>query len=633
MKKILLIILSLILICVGVFSGCSCSNSEENGENTVNINEDTEGKFNVTEYDLVNNGKTDYKIVIPQRATDYEKLASSELQLFIKKATNCDLTIVYDNQALDSDYYISIGNTAMLSNEASIVIDSEKLKDAGLLIKTIDKAVYLVGATGTGTVNAVYAFLEYHIGFKAYAQDCVVYKNFVSLKLLNIDYSYTPSVQFLVSNEQENNFSEDKIVNNMRMHITTNIKGSGGYNLNGKLYTLFVHTNDYVISYTEENKRWFNEQRNQLCYSNDEMIEEFSKRLYNNFVMGRSEPFIMLGANDFETSCNCDNCKAAIEKYGSQGGIYVRFMNKVADYIERRFEENGIERKLTLVGLMYYAYNKAPVIEQADGTYKPICDEVIPDSEGQVTVGCCYTPINACFTHPFNDTSCQLNNEYYEGFKKWSSLTKELSAYIYSTNSASYMMPFNNWATYGENFKLFDELGVRHVYDEACSANGLTSMQSMRIFIRSSLAWNANLNTEDLIREFIGAYYGVGSPYVMEYFNSMMEQYEFIYQKTKNEHHAYNYAGHDSADCWPLSTLLNFENLLQSGMNAINANEYLSNEEKNIYTERIFREYCLNKIQQHRLFRNVFPEEEGKELDEFVEYAKTRYGIVKAANS
>ena len=303
----------------------------------------------------MDNGNTNYKIVIPSNASNYESLAASELQLFIKKATNCELPIITDEALTNCEYYISIGNTALLSNESSIIIDSKKLKDAGLLIKTLDKAVYLVGATGIGTVNAVYAFLEYHIGFKAYAQDCVVYKNCVSLKLLDIDYEYTPGVQFLVSNEQENNFSEEKIVGNMRMHITTNIKGSGGYNLDGKLYTLFVHTNDYVISYTDENARWFNKEKNQLCYSNDEMIDEFSKRFYNNFVMGRSEPFIMLGVNDFPSSCNCESCKEAMTKYGGQGGIYVRFMNKVADYVEKEFEKSGINRKLTLIGLMYYA--------------------------------------------------------------------------------------------------------------------------------------------------------------------------------------------------------------------------------------------------------------------------------------
>ena len=175
MKKILLIILSLILICTGVFSGCS--NSDEIRDNTVIKNEDAGVKFNVTKYNLVDNGMTEYKIVIPQRTTDYEKLAASELQLFIKKATNCELPIVYDTQTIENGCFISIGQTAMLTNETSIVIDAAKLKDAGLIIKTIDKAVYLVGATGTGTVNAVYSFLEYHIGFKAYAQDCVVYKN------------------------------------------------------------------------------------------------------------------------------------------------------------------------------------------------------------------------------------------------------------------------------------------------------------------------------------------------------------------------------------------------------------------------------------------------------------------------
>ncbi len=623
MKKIFNILFSLILAVCLVLCGCEKPKNEEKTQ---------EQTFLTTNYFLAENGNSNYKIVIPKNANNYEILGANELQLFIEKATASKLEIIKDNEINGNEYLISVGDTSLLKNESSVTVDKEKLKDAGLLIKTVDKVVYLVGATGIGTVNAVYEFLKFHVGFKAYAVDMVVYNHLPTLKLLNVNYEYTPSVQFIVSNEQENNFDENLIPNNMRMHITMNVTGSGGFNYDGKLYTLFPHSNDYVISYTEEHKDWFNSKGNQLCYSNEEMIEEFCKRFYNSFVVGKSEPFIMLGVNDFIGSCNCQKCQEGMVKYGGQGGIYVRFMNRVANYVEEQFATEGVERKLTLIGLMYYDYDKPPVKTNSDGSYSPYDESVIPDSEGQVTVGCCFAPIDACYTHPFNDENCESNKTFYEKYKQWSYLTNELSTYIYATNSASYLMPFNNWSSYGENFKEFEKLGVRYVYDEACSANGLTSMQSLRIFIRSSLAWNANQNVEDLMKEFFSVYYGVGGKYVEEYFNSLMEQFEYIYVTTNNQHHTYNYGRHDNINCWPLQTLLNFETTLQSGINAINSSKYLSEKEKEVYSERIFREYCLNKIQQQRLHKDDFSGDERKALDEFVEYACQRYKIVQASN-
>lgn len=630
MRNIMKLLISIMLVFTLSLSACGKQdNQQSTSDNKQSTNEEV---FSSTSYCLADKGNSNYKIVLPNDASDYETFAASELQLFIEKSTSCKLDIIKDNQVSQNECLISVGNTAFLSNESSIVVDEAKLKDAGLLIKTVDSIVYLVGATGVGTVNAVYEFLRLHIGFKAYAVDCVVYNHCPTINLLNINYEYTPSVQFIVSNEQENNFKEELIPNNMRMHITMNVSGSGGFNLDGKLYTMFTHTNDYIISYTDAHKDWFNSKGNQLCYSNEEMIEEFCKRFYNSFVVGKSEQFCMLGVNDFPGSCNCSKCQENVDKYGGQGGIYVRFMNRVAEYVEEQLTLEGSDRKLTLVGLMYYDYDKPPVKVNADGSYEAYDKSVIPDSEGQVTVGVCFTPIDACYTHPFNDQSCEANKTYYEKYKQWSFLTKELSTYIYATNSASYMMPFNNWSSYGENFRMFDELGVRYVYDEACSANGLTSMQSLRIFIRSSLAWDASQDVEDLIQEFFSVYYGVGSQYVNEYFDSLMGQFEYIYVKTNNQHHAYNYGKHDNTNCWPLQTLLNFENILQSGMNAINSNKYLSANEKDVYSERIFREFCLNKIQQQRLYRTDFAGDEREELDEFVEYACKKYNIVQASN-
>ena len=304
MKKTFKFLISILLTLV--FSLCGCTNKD---------NSDEQEGFANTNYNIVQNGVSDYKIVIPNIASNYEVFAANELQLFLEKSTSCKLDIVNESQVDKSDFIISVGNTSLLAEETSIVVDETKLKDAGLLIKTIDKAVYLTGATGIGTVNAVYEFLKIHVGFKAYAVDCVVYDHYPTLKLLDVDYEYSPSVQFLVSNEQENNFNEEMITNNMRMHITMNVSGSGGFNLDGKLYTMFVHSNDYVISYTDEHKDWFNEKGNQLCYSNEDMIEEFCKRFYNSFVVGKSEPFVMLGVNDFPGSCNCYNQHLSNERY------------------------------------------------------------------------------------------------------------------------------------------------------------------------------------------------------------------------------------------------------------------------------------------------------------------------------
>ena len=57
----------------------------------------------------------------------------------------------------------------------------------------------------------------------------------------------------------------------------------------------------------------------------------------------------------------------------------------------------------------------------------------------------------------------------------------------------------------------------------------------MRVYVRSRLAWNPYYDTQDLIDEFIGHYYGAGAEGVSEYFSTVMENYERLYTVENNE--------------------------------------------------------------------------------------------------
>ena len=58
---------------------------------------------------LVDNGKPNCTIIIPDKATDNEKLAAKELQTYLKKMSGAELPIATDKQA-------SQGNRILLGN-------------------------------------------------------------------------------------------------------------------------------------------------------------------------------------------------------------------------------------------------------------------------------------------------------------------------------------------------------------------------------------------------------------------------------------------------------------------------------------------------------------------------------------
>lgn len=619
MKKKLLTIVSFLLVALSIFSGCADTSTS----NLVT--------FEKTDYYLVDNGKSDFCIVIPEEATIYETTAAEELQLFIQKSTSYKMPIINDS-SLDADgFYLSVGETTLYKEKSGISISRAELYNTGVCIKTDDKVVYLVGPTDRGTLNAVYTFLNFHIGFKAYATDHIKFDYKTSIKLLNVNYKHKPSVETTLSTGKEfTAASKENIIANARMFTIPAI--NGGLTLNGKEFTMWCHTNDFIIEKPALDKihpDWFSSHDYtacQLCYSNEEMIEHFSKTLITKYIIGKTEPYYMLGCNDNVNCCDCDDCREGVRLYGSQGGIYVRFMNKVAEYIETYFEENNIERELLLVGLMYYAYDDAPVIENEDGTYSPYHPSVVPDNKGQVTVGVCMTPIDACYTHAFNDPNCERNKSYYKDWKGWASLTDELYTYGYASNFATVSTHFNTWSSYAENFKMYEELGLKNYYEQMSGTNYYNSLSTLRGYIRASLGWDADQDVYELIKEFIKEYYGIASGSVQEYFDGLMEQFEYIYQKNNNACHAYNTSGFANSTSFPLQSLRSLENKLKTGMNVIE-NSLLSKEEKEKYIERIEREYALIKVEEYRFNSAFFTDEEYQELIEYIEDAKVKFGI------
>ncbi len=617
MRKILVIAILVLTLLCGAFVGC---------DNNDEIPQTGQNSYSATEYDIVKNNASEYKIVIGSTATETEKYAAGELQLFLNKSTNVSLPIKTDTEVgSDAQKCISVGKTTLRENHSDLEESIQALDQGGVRIKTISDNVFVTGRTNQGTLNAVYQFLYYHIGFKAYSQDCVKYDYFTTLKLLDIDLKYDPSIDYVVTNSYEV-YGLDKLQGASRMY-TQGYNGVGGFNQDGHLYELWCHTTEIILpydSYGSTHKDWYG--NGQLCFSNEEMLEEFAYVLFSGYISTTNCPFIMIGSADTKSCCTCDDCNDNAKLYGGQSGIFTRFLNKVSDKIEEYLEIYNIDKEIMIVGLNYYYYAAAPVIDNGDGTYSPIHESVVPDATGKVTVGVCYAPISACYTHAFGDENCMTNAGSYKDLMGWASLTDNLFMYTYGTSYATNdarNFHYNNWSFMAEQFKLYDKLKLDYLFDET---GGTSPLVDMRTFVRSSLGWNANVNVQDLINEFMDVYYGIGAKYVKEYFDSAMEHFEYIYTKNDTECQGTFY-DNTSASNWPLAIWRNWQNILMNGINEINQNKTLSEQEKQIYADRIYKEFLFLKVNEYELYSAYYSTDELIEAQKYLQEAQSRFNI------
>ena len=89
MKRVISLVLTFVLL-LAVFVGC----------NDTPDNPDTPGKpqINKTDIRIVDNGATDYKVVVPSGASSFVNTAASELVNFVKEATGATLPVTTDGK-------------------------------------------------------------------------------------------------------------------------------------------------------------------------------------------------------------------------------------------------------------------------------------------------------------------------------------------------------------------------------------------------------------------------------------------------------------------------------------------------------------------------------------------------------
>ncbi len=617
MKKILSVSCAFLLLTSTVLVDC-----KKEPESYIQAEEPT--SFEATENVLVENFKSDYKIVIPEKSTKMEAYAAQELQYFLCESTGCTLEIITDKDLpIDtSNKYLSIGDTTLLGAQTDIKLDAELMGDTSPSIDTVGNSVFMAGTASYGILNSVYKFLEYQIGYKAYAYDCVKYDYYSKLYLLDFNYHYVPSIDYLATNEFE---LDGKALTQEAARLNVFGSDSGGTSIfDGGLFSgLWCHTVAVIVP--SVNYPWaYN--NSQMCMSDPRVLKIFCENFTMMYALSATGPFAMIGGIDNENVCDCADCSATIGKYGS-GGLMSIFINKVADYVEKYFQEHNIDKKLCLVGLYYLGYDEIPAVANEDGTYSAVDESVIPDSEGNVTAGICYAPMLACYTHPFGEGACEKNKFYTEGFKKAAALTDDLFIYIYGANvSAAYdqVYFFNNWSTWEANFRFFDDIGVRFVNEEA-NRWGIRQLSSLNIYVRSRLAWDSSTKIEESVEEFIDAYYGVAADLMRDYYDAIMEHYQSVYGRTKTYCESI-YSPSVSAKTYPHQVFLNYAAILESAMHVIERSN-LPEEQKAIYYERVEREWYIVKVQEYHMHQTAVDKEYLAELEDIFEKSKEKYTI------
>lgn len=552
MKKKIIKAICVALAVLSCFCGVSCKKDSSNGKTIVEPQQKAsyEGThiYTAPETDdyLVQNGKTEYVLIVDSNATGAKRTAKEEFKTLFKQATG--INIPEKNAAgithSATAKYISIGENDVFRS-ANISLDKNALTEDGVRIVTKDKSVYLAGGGHYGTLYSVYDFMSITFGYEQYYLDCMEIETGVTeKKLLNYDVTDIPDILRRSTNfafltqDFKNRLRMPLYSGSYLMPIHAKMTADGKADKTSK-YDTVHNSSEYLPRNDPEyqkHPKWFGDAGEVLCYTAhgddrefDLMAQACAEKIEASMKTYTTDLYpnmnaVSLTIEDNNDTCSCDACAEAVAKYGSPAATLIIFINKVNEYLRIWLEENKDNElfyrdNFELVFFAYNSYAIAPAhLDNATGTYVANAPE-LKFSDG-VSV---WLALKDLLEEELNIYH-EKNDKGREQIAKWASISDGLWFWTYSTNFQQYLYFHDAFSMFNaEGYQFFASYNAKYFYQNSQSyqTGASTGFHALSIYLQSKLTWNTSLDTEELVNKFMKAMYKDAAPIMKEILESM----------------------------------------------------------------------------------------------------------------
>ena len=455
---------------------------------------------------LVKNGATRYRIVLSDSPQPVALTAAKELKAYLDAMTGIDWAVAPEKDVPEDVPQILVGNSSR-AKKFFPELDPEQIPYDGIEIHLKNDKLLLTGHAQRGALYAVNTFLEDVCGVRWWTstEETVPFHKTFKLKPLNI--SYAPKLIFRESYYQD--AFNPLFATRMKCNgVAPNITPEYG---DHQRFAYFVHTFFLLIppeKYFKDHPEWFSENngvrnyhRAQLCLTNDEMRKELTKNAIETLRSNPQAKFISISQEDWAGYCTCDKCTQVAEEEGSQAGPVIRFVNQVAEAIEKEFPDVFVET-------LAYQYTRKPPKH-----VKP---------RRNVVIRLC--TIECSFVQPLTG---EQNQSLCEDMEGWSKIAHQLFVWDYVTNFKSYILPHPNLRVLAPNIRFFVDHGTIGLFEQGDAHSTVGDFVRMRNWVISHLMWDPTRDGDQLTREFLTGYYGEkAAPVLLEYFDALIDRAE-----------------------------------------------------------------------------------------------------------
>lgn len=627
-KKVIAILLALVLG-LSVLTGCQSKKTDNpNVSNpAAEGNEQPLGSEQSVEYSsavLAADGKSDYVIVIPQKASEYIRFAASELQTLFSEATGVELPILTDEEAEFSEggNYISIGSNKVQA-ESGVTCDYTVYKESGARLVTKGNSVILTGGSDEGALYAVYDFLKVLFDYEFYDEDAYTLTRKDTVNVPVLDISDIPDFDYRMYGD----FQQYDAVGGTEKHafrLRYKVYGQG-HALDGHAAELVLPESEYYAEHPD----WFSTETGsfggkevrQLCYTNEEMTEQFIKNVKKILSDKPDTNAISIAQADVNIWCHCAGCTEAMEKYGNGnpnlGSVTQNlFVNKVVKAVDAWLAEAYPGRNMTYMILAYHRTEMPPSHRDENGNYVPNAPELVLPDNVLVQYASIYTDRNIAF----KDNSSENGK-----IRAWAACSSNLQIYEYPAHYTHVCMPYDGLHVFADNLRFAHELGFRSYYMQGNFNTESSGFTPLKIYVASKLMWDTSLDPMELAYDYIDHCYGDAAPYMREFFDLLRTR--IAYLRSECNYCSSVFETGVTTTNWPLATMQSYQELFDKAYDAIDYLKRTDPEQYEVLFRKIMIEEMFVRYVNCSLYLNYYPDsQKANMIDEFEQYAM-KYGF------
>ena len=570
------------------------------------------GVVTETEYKIVQDGTSAYKLVIPQDADMKTQKAVAEFDALFSEATDIKLEVITDAEATWSDNakYISLGNTSLLE-DANIQVDEAELGSQGYELHTVGQSVFVAATGGYGVLYGVYDLLNYLVGYEQFTTNYYsLEKNVREIGLLDFDIKEIPDFEWRIA-PYGSAFNDAVFRERLRMFHDKEVYIDGA-----QVHTMLrsiLPTKTYVanlkeqydkgtleVDYEEEHPLWFMDSKKQLCYTAhgdaneyEALITEIVENCKKLILADPNHDYISLTQMDVNVWCSCTACNALKDKYGTNAASQNILANDVAERVEKWLNDEQNGRKVQFVVFAYHQTEKAPATRNSDGTYSAIDKEVVLRDNVSVQIA----PISANY---IDSIYAEDNVTLYNLTESWLSCASSFAYWGYDCYFGSYLTPYNTYGSMQDAMIRLYEMNAKIVWMQgAYNLRNLTGFDDVKNYLWSKLMWNRYADVNGLIQHFFDNVYQEAGKDMYNAFLQMRIGMEL--QKPKNLGNGIWSKPTTSTEWWDKQLLTQILETLETAKTKIESYK-LSNPKQyqammdNIVKESIFPRYALIEV-------------------------------------